>query len=52
MQGQYNGFLTWLGKVSPEKMHVWCNSHISTLDTKTLISAAIMFSLMNSLAVF
>ncbi|KAE9541874.1 hypothetical protein AGLY_003865 [Aphis glycines] len=52
MQGQYNGFSTWLGKASPGQMHVWCYSHILNLVisdvTKTPISAATMFSLMKS----
>lgn len=56
MQGQYNGFSTWLGKASPGQMHVWCYSHVLNLVisdvTKTPISAATMFSLMNNLAVF
>lgn len=54
MQGQYNGFSSWLGKAG--QMHVVCYSHVLNLVisdvTKTPISAATMFSLMNSLAVF
>lgn len=56
MQGQYNGFSAWLSSVSPGQIHVWCYSHILNLVlsdvTKSPLSAASLFCLLNRLAVF
>lgn len=56
MQGQYNGFSAWLSGVLPGQIHVWCYSHILNLVlsdvTKSPLSAASLFCLLNRLAVF
>ena len=55
MQGQYNGFTTWLEKESPG-IHVWCYGHVLNLviadASKAPVQAASLFGLLNSIAVF
>lgn len=34
MQGEYNGFSTWLYESSPHQVHVWCYSHVLNLVMK------------------
>ncbi|KAL4135492.1 hypothetical protein QTP88_007098 [Uroleucon formosanum] len=56
MQGEYNGFSTWLNESSPYQVHVWCYSHVLNLvlldASKLPLAAASLFDLCNSLAVF
>jgi len=32
MQGEYNGFNAWLNETAPNKVHVWCYSHVLNLE--------------------
>jgi hypothetical protein len=56
MQGQYNGFSSWLSKESPGQIHVWCYAHVLNLvlgdTTKAVIQSASLFSLLNDVAIF
>lgn len=56
MQGAYNGFTSWLSRVAPEQIHVWCFSHILNLvicdATKNPVMVGNFFSLINGCAVF
>ncbi|CAH2326702.1 zinc finger MYM-type 1-like [Pelobates cultripes] len=56
MQGQYNGFSSWLSTESPEQVHIWCYAHILNLvladTTKVVVASASLFSLLNDIAVF
>jgi len=56
IQGQYNGFSAWLSGVSPGQIHVGRYSHILNLVlsdlTKSPLFAALLFCLLNRLAVF
>lgn len=56
MQGQYNGFSTWLSKKAPGQIHVWCYAHVLNLVmmdvTKISVQAISLFGLLNSCAVF
>ncbi|CAH2272310.1 zinc finger MYM-type 1-like [Pelobates cultripes] len=56
MQGQYNGFSSWLSTESPEQVHIWFNAHILNLvladTTKVVVASASLFSLLNDIAVF
>jgi len=56
MQGAYNGFTSWLSRVDPEQIHVWCSSHILNLvicdATKNPVMVGNFFSLINACAVF
>jgi hypothetical protein len=51
-----NGFSAWISKESPNQVHVWCYAHIPNLvlsdTTKVVIASALLFSLMNDIAVF
>lgn len=56
MQGEYNGFTSWLTKVSPGQVHVWCYAHILNLAiidaTKCSLEAASLFNFLNRVTVF
>jgi hypothetical protein len=56
MQGQYNGFSSWLSKECPGQIHVWCYAHVLNLvlgdTTKAVIQSASLFSLLNDVAIF
>lgn len=56
MQGQYNGFTSWLSKDAPAQIHVWCYAHVLNLviiDTSNKTLAAVnLFGLLNKCAVF
>lgn len=56
MQGQYNGFSSWLSTESPGQIHIWCYAHILNLvladTTKVVVESASLFSLLNDIAVF
>ncbi|KAF0696605.1 Zinc finger MYM-type protein 1, partial [Aphis craccivora] len=56
MQGEYNGFNAWLNETAPNQVHVWCYSHVLNLvmsdASKSLLPAATLFTLLNSLATF
>lgn len=53
MQGEYNGYSTWLNKSSPHQVFVWCYSHVLNLVllnvSKSPLAAASLFSLYNDL---
>ncbi|CAH2272768.1 zinc finger MYM-type 1-like [Pelobates cultripes] len=52
MQGQYNGFSTWLNNKAPGQIHVWCYTFILNLVmmdvTKISVQAILLFGLLNS----
>jgi hypothetical protein len=56
MQGQYNGFSSWLTKSSQGQVHVWCYSHVLNLVlidfTKSVLPAVKLFSIFNEVVVF
>jgi hypothetical protein len=56
MQGQYEGFSTWLSTEAPNQVHVWCYAHVLNLvlsdTTKVVIASASLFGLINDIAVF
>ncbi|CAH2329470.1 zinc finger MYM-type 1-like [Pelobates cultripes] len=56
MQGQYNGFSTWLSNKAPGLIHVWCYAHVLNLVMmdviKISVQAILLFGLLNSCAVF
>jgi hypothetical protein len=56
MQGQYNGFTTWLSKGSPKQILVWCYAHVLNLVigevTKLTFPVISLFGLINKVAVF
>ncbi|XP_025425624.1 uncharacterized protein LOC112694388 [Sipha flava] len=56
MRGVYNGFTSYLSKLSPEQVHVWCHSHVLNLvicdTTRNPVQVTSFFTLLNSCAVF
>jgi hypothetical protein len=56
MQGQYNGFSSWLSKESLRQIHVLCYAYVLNLvlgdTTKAVIQSASLFSLLHDVAIF
>ena len=56
MQGQYNGFSSWMATSNPEHIHLWCYAHILNLVitdiTQKPHQCTSLFGLLNGIAVF
>lgn len=56
IQGKFNGFSTWLEKLMPNQVHVWCYTYILNLViiefTKSPLKPSALFVMLNYLANF